>query len=182
MTEDLQTTTTNDFPTAYTQSTPVECERPLPRQTTRIQKRPTPFKPTAVLLSETHWLDNKQVKFKRYKVVLLNRQTGQGGGVAILVRKTITSSCLPLPQLEHIEAVGIKIKLNNKYLDLVSVYCPHGNCSDDEISRLFSAMGETALVDGDFNGHSPSGNRDASIRTELELRLKSCWQMKTGSS
>lgn len=35
------------------------------------------------------------------------------------------------------------------------MYCPHGNCSDDEISRLFSAVGETALVDGDFNGHSP---------------------------
>jgi len=108
-----------------------------------------------VILSKTHWLDNKQVKFKRYKVFLQNRQTGQGGGVAILVRKSIISSCLPLPQLEHIEATGIKIKLNDRYLDIISAYCPHGDCNVEEVANLFATVGDSAIIAGDFNGHSP---------------------------
>ncbi len=43
--------------------------------------------PHVVLLSETHWKDEYIPKFSAYTPIVLNR-SGQGGGVAILAKKS----------------------------------------------------------------------------------------------
>ena len=110
--------------------------------------------PSIVLLSETNWKDEYKVKFAAYNVFCLNRQAQRGGGVAILVKKTISASTLSLPDSPNLEVIGVSLKLNRQSLDVVSVYCPHGDCIPEEIQRLFDATGDNAFVAGDFNAYS----------------------------
>lgn len=111
--------------------------------------------PAVVMLCETNWKNEYRVKFTSYNVFCLNRQGQRGGGVAILVKKSIPANVLSLPQLPNLEVIGVTLKLRNQNLDVVSVYCPHGDsCGEDEIQQLFEATGENAVVAGDFNAYS----------------------------
>ena len=117
----------------------------------KISAQSTPF---FVLLSETHWKNEYTIKFSAYNSYILNRP-GQGGGVAILVKKAIQTNILTLPNLPNLEAVGVSVKLNDSFIDLISVYCPNGNqCNAQEINLLFNTPRNKAIIGGDFNGHS----------------------------
>lgn len=110
--------------------------------------------PLIVFLSETHWKNEYTIKFSAYNSYLLNRPS-QGGGVAILVKKAIQTNILTLPNLPNLEAVGVSVKLNDSFIDLISVYCPNGNqCNAHEINLLFNTPRNKAIIGGDFNSHS----------------------------
>nr|CAH0102047.1 unnamed protein product [Daphnia galeata] len=110
--------------------------------------------PIFVFLSETHWKNEYTIKFSADNSYLLNRP-GQGGGVAILVKKAIQTNILTLPYLPNLEAVGVSVKLNYSLIDLISVYCPNGNqCNAQEINLLFNTPRNKAIIGGDFNVHS----------------------------
>jgi exonuclease III len=110
--------------------------------------------PHIVLLCETHWKDHYTAQFSAYQTFALNRPT-QGGGVAILVKKNIQTSPLPLPQSSDIEAIGVTIKTrNNTHLDIISLYCPNGNsCRRGNIEAILNAPRNTTIIGGDFNAH-----------------------------
>lgn len=111
--------------------------------------------PHLVLLSETFWRDQYTIKFSDYTPFFVNRQS-LGGGVAILVKKSITASRISLPLLNSIEVVCISMKLhNNDTIDVFSVYCPNGNsCSPDDLQSLFNLSSNSCIIGGDFNAHS----------------------------
>nr|CAH0106516.1 unnamed protein product [Daphnia galeata] len=79
-----------------------------------------------------------------------------GGGVAILIHKSLQFSPLSLPHLETIEVVGVSIALrnnSNKLIDILSVYIPNGNsCSEEELTSLTTGR-NNFIIGGDFNGH-----------------------------
>ena len=94
--------------------------------------------PSIVLLSETHWVDSHPVAFDAYNCFVKNRADKNGGGVAILVKKSISASLIPSPVLAHIECIGVSILLpDGKNLVLISAYCPKGDAEPSEIASLF---------------------------------------------
>lgn len=111
--------------------------------------------PHIVLLSETHWRDQYNVKFSAYKSFSLNRLS-QGGGVAILILKNIQAAVLDLPSYDNLELIGVTIKLkNNQELDVVSVYCPNGSQSNyEDLETILNNTGNSTIVGGDLNAHS----------------------------
>ncbi len=65
--------------------------------------------PHIVLLNETFWRDEYIPKFTAFNTYYLNQNT-HGGGVAILVKKSIQAAPMILPQTPNVEAVGTTIK------------------------------------------------------------------------
>jgi len=113
------------------------------------------YDPTVVILCETNWKDDYMASFTAYQSFTLNRIGRDGGGVAILVKKTLQSDRLIVPPTPHIEAVRVSIQLEaNRRIEVVSAYCPHGDCEDDEIRDLFDCTEGESIIAGDFNGHS----------------------------
>jgi exonuclease III len=92
--------------------------------------------PDLVFLSETHWSHHFNVKFKFYHVLKRDRQLHRGGGVALLVKKSIQFSVKPPINLNAIEAIGATIFTNSGEVDCFSVYSPKGDCSSEDI-RFF---------------------------------------------
>ena len=109
--------------------------------------------PCIVILSETHWTDEYKVIFKAYNVFIKNRMNQRGGGVAILVKKSIPTYQKKTPPTYKIESVGVTIKHGKQNIDIISAYCPHGDCDKDEIFQLMETTGEHAIIAGDFNAY-----------------------------
>jgi len=120
------------------------------------------FNPMIVLLSETFWKENKAPSFKCYSTVRNDRTERAGGGVAILVHKSVYFSNIILPTTPTIETIGISIASKNGPIDIVSAYCPLGNCSDEELNSIFESLQNDFIVGGDFNGHHELWEKDCS--------------------
>lgn len=71
------------------------------------------YKPHIVTLCETFWRDSFSVKFKQYYAVNKNRVGQVGGGVAILIHKSLQFKQLQLPDLQTIESIGVSITTEN---------------------------------------------------------------------
>ena len=113
------------------------------------------FTPDIVFLSETHWREGINVKFQSYSLVRKNCLNHRGGGVAILIHDFIQTLPLNLKSLDTLEAVGISIispELGT--IDLISVYCPRGNCSSNDFWYLLNRRHQF-FIGGDFNSHHP---------------------------
>jgi exonuclease III len=112
-------------------------------------------KPHLLLISETFRKDTFSVKFKQYYVVNKNRSNQPGGGVAILIHKSLQYSMLQLPNLQTIEAIGILVSKENngqkEMLEVVYIYIPNGHqCNEDELDQLI-ADNNSLIISGDFN-------------------------------
>lgn len=111
------------------------------------------YNPSLCLLCETFWKYNSKIKFKNYRTVHVSRPDRPGGGVAILIANHIPFTNLILPQFMSIEAVGVTITSSNLgQINVISAYCPKGDCSTEEIRSLFNTPSEY-IIAGDFNGH-----------------------------
>ena len=60
------------------------------------------------LVCETFWNNNFSVKFRSYNVINNNRVDRHGGGVAILINKSIPFTSLNITNSDSIEAVGVE--------------------------------------------------------------------------
>lgn len=110
--------------------------------------------PSIVLLSETHWVDSHPAAFDAYNCFVKNRTDKNGGGVAILVKKSISASLILSPVLAHIECIGVSILLpDGKNLVLISAYCPKGDAEPSEIASLLDQSNNLCVIGGDFNAH-----------------------------
>ena len=73
--------------------------------------------------------------------------------MAILINKFIQSRPKKLPEINKIESVAATIIHKNHPIDIVSAYCPHGECDKNGFLQLLHAIGERGIIAGDFNGH-----------------------------
>ena len=110
--------------------------------------------PDVVLLCETFWNDKYKAIFSAYHSFVNNRSDRRGGGVAILVKKDIPAKPHATPSTEKVETIGVMVKLKTKTINIISVYCPHGDCDKRDILDLLNTAGDSAIVGGDFNAHS----------------------------
>jgi hypothetical protein len=109
--------------------------------------------PEIVLLSETHWTDAFNVKFKAYHIAKKNRLNRIGGGVAILIHKSLQFLPLNLKETNSVEAIGVQVICsNNTPCNFISAYVPKGDCDTDEIVNLINSS-NMFVTGGDFNSH-----------------------------
>ena len=121
--------------------------------------------PHLVLLSETFWKPSFSPSFKSYSIVRKDRLETGGGGVAILIHKSIPFSQLATPSTDTLESIGINISSSPGPIDIISAYCPHGDANEEDISRLFDSTRHDCFIGGDFNGHHRLWKRGARTNT-----------------
>lgn len=94
--------------------------------------------PAVVILCETYWRSSFNVSFQSYNIFKKDRVDRQGGGVAILVHKSLQCSVLTVQSLINCEAIGVTVATSNYgQVDFISVYAPHGDFSLEEIGSFF---------------------------------------------
>ena len=109
--------------------------------------------PVALCLQETKLKDGNNQTFKYHNTYYCNTPTGNGG-VAILIKNTIPHSAVTLQT--NLQAVAVRITLNEKPYTLCSVYLPPSDtftCSD--VDNLYLQLPSPAILLGDFNAHNP---------------------------
>ncbi|KAL4098943.1 hypothetical protein QTP88_023450 [Uroleucon formosanum] len=114
------------------------------------------------LLSETWLLPNSRISIPKYHVFRQDRHDGYGR-VAIVTHQSINSKRFSLNdnirhmlELHSIDIIGIEITINDKTLDLWSIYTPpSSNPFSETFNNIFSLMNQSSLIGGDFNGHHP---------------------------
>ena len=96
-------------------------------------------KPQVICLTET-WLKlSDTLKVPNYNIYRKDR-FGKGGGVAILVSKTLTSRQHSLFNDYDdglLETLIVQIQINNTWTDFCTVYNPCKNITNAEFSHLF---------------------------------------------
>lgn len=110
------------------------------------------------LITETWLTSEVRLPSSDYKCYRVDRTDLKGGGVAILIRKSIQHSLLPTIKTQSVENIGISVRLmNSKEIKVYCVYFPGGSSSDSkrkvlkrDFNQLFAINGEY-LLGGDFN-------------------------------
>ncbi|KAG5666355.1 hypothetical protein PVAND_014389 [Polypedilum vanderplanki] len=112
-----------------------------------------------ICLNETFLKPNiKLPSDPNYKIYRLDRDDQAKGGIAILVRKSIKHTLLPLLNTSLIENLGVQIALDdNKSIKVYSIYLPGGTNNTDINSyyakdiRLLISNAKDSIFCGDLN-------------------------------
>lgn len=95
-----------------------------------------------------------------YKIHRLDRPDNRGGGVAIVIRKSLSSKLLPDLNLQLIESIGVEIYINDQSkLHVYSIYLPGSSSSTSirqnfisDLRKIIQAHSNTPYyICGDFN-------------------------------
>lgn len=81
-------------------------------------------------ISETHLTPKDAFSIQGYSTVRLDRRSSSGGGVAILVRNSVTFSIIPHFNTTVIESLGVEVVTSVGHLKVIAVYCPR-QCQDN---------------------------------------------------
>lgn len=135
-----------------------------------------------VAILQEIWLKEKETfKLKNFSMFSKRRVEGHGG-VGVLVRADLKGKQIKMPDLEWIEAVGVRIVDGSVPVSIFSVYIPDKNnrTAIAELETLFGWMDQVngeIVVGGDFNAHNTSWSPEfkdcARGRRLLELIMDS---------
>lgn len=105
-------------------------------------------------ISETHLISDDKFRMPGYCTYRCDQQT-RSGGVAILVRRSIQHTDLLLPDLERLQAVGIRLTLDgSRTVRVISAYQRPGvRLMKQDLEALFD--GSPTILMGDLNSKSP---------------------------
>ena len=116
--------------------------------------------PEIVFISESHWSSSFNVRFRSYHILKKDRAQRMGGGVALLIHKSVQFLPLKCYSSDTVEAIGATILTKNTgNIDVISVYVPKGNCDTEEVKALFNVQNKF-IIAGDFNAHHDIWERD----------------------
>lgn len=111
-----------------------------------------------MLLSETHLRATKTFHIRNYTTYRTDRQTGRGGGTAILVKRGLTHGELPEKETTNIENTGVRIKTKRGNIDIYAIYLPPSAAlEEEEVKNLFEAR-RTTIAAGDWNAKHEDWN------------------------
>ena len=125
-------------------------------------------RPSVICLQETRLEDHPDPPvLKHYH----SYRRYDGHGVAIYIHKTLTQTEVMLNS--PLEAVACRVKFNNTYLAICSLYLPPNiPIADDDLTSLFAQLPGNRLVLGDFNAHHQQwGGERSSPRGEQIVNL-----------
>ena len=102
------------------------------------------------LLNETHLQPDDKFTTRNYTSYRADRQDRRGGGVAIIIHKSIKHHVVDLPVLNRLEAVAIKVSIRGRTITLISAYNPPGNIDTNDLETLLS-LPYSLVIAGDLN-------------------------------
>lgn len=132
-------------------------------------------------ITETHLSEVDVLKIPGYQVYRYDRAAQiASGGVAVLIKKKIIHHPIPnLPQLT-LETIGVKIKLNDLYLTIISAYRqPKKKLNEEDLKTTFNTT-EPLLMIGDLNSknqlwgcraNNPEGNKMEAYATKYSFQI-----------
>ena len=125
------------------------------------------YKPHVVCLSETWLKADRLPSFVNYTSFFKLRLNRQGGGLAFLIRNDL---CVMDKTLEdfpegQLEAQAVTVCGCDSRIDILNLYNPSCNVSEQEFRYYFDQLTSPCMVLGDFNAHNPlwstQGNTNA---------------------
>lgn len=117
------------------------------------------------LLSETLLSSNLSIRNNDFYCYRNDRENSRGGGVAILVKKSIRHKLVPIVDTVLIENIGIKLETSDGPVFIYSCYFPGGAAGRDgvkknnftaDILKLTRSTNENLILGGDFNSRHRS--------------------------
>ena len=132
--------------------------------------------PLAAAVQETHFNDidliNYTYKIPGFSLYTHNLNvTPRRGGSALLISNNLLHHQIDLPPA--LDAVGVKIKIAQLDLTLISIYLrPSDNLDITSIANLFKNVDNPCLIMGDFNSHHQAwGCNTTTPRGQIMLNL-----------
>ena len=141
------------------------------------------------LLSETWLKSNIKVSHPIFNCIRFDRESKNGGGVAIVIRNSIQYEILPNITTHFIENVGIEIlSRSNVKTKIISVYFPGGRCNGDSRTKYKNDLKKILscntpfIICGDLNSRHKDwgclranswGNILSDLTTTLPFVIKS---------
>ena len=100
---------------------------------------------------------------KNYNVTRKGRETKLGGGIILAVHRKL--GYIEIEINENIEAIGVKIKLDQKILSIVNIDMPTTTPVDNIIlDKMIDKLSTFKIVLGDFNAHHTSWDIENSLK------------------
>jgi len=90
------------------------------------------------LITETHFTKYFNVFIPIYTLFKSNHLDNTAhGGVAIIIKSTLSFSLLPNFSLDYLQSCAVSIKLNNIPITIAAIYCPPRHHNISSISLTF---------------------------------------------
>ena len=124
-------------------------------------------------INETWLTEKSTIKILNYSIVRKDRPAGKhGGGVCILIHKSIRFNQEFIESGKELEYVLIKIKnlpKKNESLRIISYYSPPGlTISNQFLNKAFASY-KNLIVLGDLNAHHPSWHSSSKNQSGIRL-------------
>lgn len=135
------------------------------------------YQPAIALIQETHLYPGlTSPSFQGYKILRADRQSGKGGGVAIIINDRVAYTPINLQNLTHAEVIGVKVPADGAEVAIVSVYVPPSKGRYKELKTMYERLGQFYVTAGDFNAHNSiwGGQKTNLTGQYLEKVLSNC--------
>ena len=124
-------------------------------------------KPNIVCVCETWLRMSDKFDIQNYKV-FRNDRFGRGGGVAILIEKSII--CQPHDSFFYfdgglLETLVVQVQIDDSWADICVMYNPCKSIAENELLHYFENLSENAFICGDLNAHHPIWSVNSTSRT-----------------
>lgn len=121
------------------------------------------------LVNETFLHPDDKFTTRNYTSYRTDRQGRRGGGVAIILHKTIKHHKVQLPPLNRLEAVAVNVCVNKKTITFVSVYNPPGDIDTNDLEAILR-LPNSLVIAGDLNAKHTDWNCRVSNNSGVKLR------------
>lgn len=113
------------------------------------------YQPAIALIQETHLYPGLiSPSFQGYKFLRADRQSGKGGGVALLINDRVAYTPIDLQRPTHAEVIGVRVPADGAHVSICSVYVPPSKGRYKELKAIYERLGNFYITAGDFNAHN----------------------------
>ena len=113
------------------------------------------YQPVIALIQETHLYPGlTSPSFPGYNLLRADRQTGKGGGVALLINDRVAYTPINFPNLANAEVSGVRVPAGGADIAICSVYVPPSRGRYKELKAIYERLGNFYITAGDFNAHN----------------------------
>lgn len=104
-----------------------------------------------ILITETYLNHKISLRVPGFEIHRDDRATGRGGGTAIFVRQSITSTKIPTPKLKYTEATVIEVIIEDRAHTFIAAYCNKDhNLVREDLDKLLN-LRPIVVLGGDLN-------------------------------